>query len=95
MNVLPEDWVNDKTMKSDILFLWDEIDDETILDQFIIKPEVDTALYIPGAILWSVSRENSSRSGLNRLVSKKIYKQITIRNINTIRKIDNIIKGYE
>lgn len=95
MNVLPEDWVNDKTMKSDILFLWDEIDDETILDQFIIKPEVDTALYVSGTILWSVSRENSSRSGLNRLVSKKIYKKVTIRNVNTVRKIFNIMKGVD
>lgn len=95
MNALPEDWVNDKTMKSDVLFLWDEIDDETILDQFILKPEIDTALYVPGAILWSVSRENSSRSGLNRLVSKKIYKKVTIRNVNTTRKIFNIMKGVE
>lgn len=95
MNALPEDWVNDKTMKSDVLFLWDEIDDETILDQFILKPEIDTALYVPGAILWLVSRENSSRSGLNRLVSKKIYKKVTIRNVNTTRKIFNIMKGVE
>lgn len=95
MNRLPEDWVNDKTMKSDVLFLWDEIDDEMNLDQFIIRPEIDTVFYVPGAILWSVSRENTSKSGLNRIVSKKIYKQITIRNVNTVRKIFSMMKEFE
>lgn len=95
MNRLPEDWVNDKTMKSDVLFLWDDIDDEMNLDQFIIRPEIDTVIYVSGTILWSVSRENASKSGLNRIVSKKIYKQITIRNVNTVRKIFSMMNEFE
>lgn len=95
MNTLPENWVNDKTMKSDVLFLWHDIEDETVLKQFIIRPEVDTVLYVSGAILWSVSRENASKSGLNRFVSKNIYKKMTLRNVNTVRKIFSIMKELE
>lgn len=95
INRLPEHWTNDKMMKSDVLFLWDEIDEEAILDQLTIKPGIDTVFYVPGVILWSVPREHAAKSGLNRLASKKIYKKMTIRNINTVRRIFNIMKGVE
>lgn len=29
INAIPDTWKNDKDMKSDVMFLWDEIDDES------------------------------------------------------------------
>ncbi|MFS0646816.1 hypothetical protein [Siminovitchia sp. 179-K 8D1 HS] len=40
-------------MKSDVLFLWDDIDNEFVLDKLIIKQEIDMVKYSTGAILWS------------------------------------------
>jgi uncharacterized protein (DUF1697 family) len=54
---LPESWKNDQQMRSDVLFLWDEIDDESVLSKLVIKPEIDTVKYVPGAILWSVEKK--------------------------------------
>lgn len=88
---LPDYWQNNKEMKSDVLFLWDEINDESILKEFVIRPNIDTVIYTPGAILWSVARENVTKSGLVQIVSKKIYKKITIRNVNSVRKIYNLM----
>ncbi|GGF26778.1 hypothetical protein GCM10010954_27290 [Halobacillus andaensis] len=92
---LPESWKNDKLMKSDVLFLWDDIDDETVLEELVIKSDIDTVKYIDGAILWSVDRNNVTKSGMQRLVGSKVYKQMTIRNVNTTRKIYELMQAVE
>ena len=88
---LPNSWVNDSTMKCDVMFLWQAIDMPEILSQLTIKPSIDTVLYFPGALLWSVDRKNATRSGLLKLVSTNLYRQMTIRNCNTLRKLALLI----
>lgn len=92
MDSLPESWKNDQEMKSDVLFLWEEIDNEFLLDQLSIKPGIDTVKHVPGAVLWSVDRENVTKSGLIKLAGTKLYKKMTIRNVNTTRKIYKLMQ---
>lgn len=95
MKILPESWKNDKTMRSDVLFLWEEFDRETVINEFKINKEVDTVIYIAGAILWTLDKANITKSGLNKLVGTDLYKKMTVRNVNTTRKIYEIMKGIE
>ncbi|MBP2239492.1 uncharacterized protein (DUF1697 family) [Cytobacillus eiseniae] len=92
IQAIPDDWRNDKDMKSDVMFLWDEIDDESILKELVIKP-IDTVKYVPGAILWSVDKENITKSGMTKIIGSKLYKQVTVRNVNTARKIYELMHG--
>lgn len=92
INAIPETWTNDKDMKSDVMFLWDEIDDESVLEKLVIKSGIDTVKYSPGAILWSVGRENVTKSGMSKIIGSKIYKQVTVRNVNTARKIYELMQ---
>ncbi|MEX2104256.1 MAG: DUF1697 domain-containing protein, partial [Bacilli bacterium] len=82
-------------MKSDVMFLWDDVDNESVLDLLVIKPEIDTVKYVAGAILWSVDRNNVSKSGMMKLVGSKIYQQMTVRNVNTTRKIYELMQNKE
>lgn len=84
---LPNDWQNDSTMKCDVIFLRPEVDSPLVLDQLTVKPEIDNVRYVPGAILWSVERNLVTRSGLMKLAGSDLYKQVTIRNCNTLRKL--------
>lgn len=95
MKVLPEAWKNDKDMRSDVLFLWEEFDRETVINELNIKPEVDTVMYVPGAILWTLDKVNITKSGLNKFIGTDVYKKMTVRNVNTTRKIYEIMKGLE
>lgn len=92
IEALPTHWENDKEMKSDVMFLWDEIDDESVLDELVVKPDIETVLYVPGALLWSVARAHQPQSGLAKLASKKLYKKMTIRNVNSTRKIYSMME---
>jgi uncharacterized protein (DUF1697 family) len=93
IHAIPDTWKNDKDMKSDVMFLWDEIDDETVLENLVIKPTIDTVKYIPGAILWSIEKKNASKSGMSKIIGTKIYKQVTVRNVNTARKIYELMEA--
>lgn len=80
-------------MKSDVMFLWDEIDHASLLEKLVIKPNIDTVKYVPGALLWAVEKKQYSKSGLSKLVGTQVYKQMTIRNVNTARKIYELMRA--
>jgi len=91
MTALPQEWTNDKDMKSDVMFLWDEVDGPGVKGLLTIKDDIDTVIYASGAILWSVDKVNQSESGMTKLVGTKLYKQMTVRNVNTFRKIHELM----
>jgi uncharacterized protein (DUF1697 family) len=87
---IPDGWVDDKTMRTYVLLLWNELDDRTILDRLPIKPGIDELMYTPGAVVWRVDRENVGRSRMNRIAGTPMYKKITIRSANTMRKLNEL-----
>jgi len=87
LDAIPPDWSNDKEQKSDVMFLWKKDDNEGILEKILTAQGIDTVIYTPGAVLWHVPRSMQSRSRMNRLVGTALYKNMTIRNVNTVRKI--------
>ncbi|MCE1155193.1 MAG: DUF1697 domain-containing protein [Bacteroidales bacterium] len=91
---VPARWVNDTTMKTDVMFLWEQFDRPEVAQQLVIQ-EVDRVEYFPGAFVWNVDREQVTRSGMMKLVGTTLYKHMTIRNINTVRKVYDIIRSYE
>jgi uncharacterized protein (DUF1697 family) len=90
VDAIPPNWVDDKTMRTYVLMLWKELDDRGILDRLPTKPGVDDLRYTPGAVIWRVDRENVGRSYMNRIVGTALYKKITIRSANTMRKLDEL-----
>lgn len=93
IEALPVNWENNATMKSDVLFLWDGVDQKTLLEQIQPNPAIDTVKLVSGAILWTVSREKLNKSRLKQIISLPLYKQTTIRNVNTTRKIFELMNN--
>lgn len=90
---LPNSWVNDDTMKCDVMFLWESVDSKKVLDDVVIKENIDDVKYVAGAILWRLDRKNAGKSGIMKLIGTKLYKQMTIRNCNTLRKLVTLMEG--
>lgn len=90
---LPDSWKNDLEMKTDVMFLWAEVDNKKVLESIAVKPDLDNVVYIKGALLWMVKRKDVTRSGLMRLAGSPLYKQMTIRNCNTFRKLLSLMKA--
>ncbi len=88
---LPAEWVNNELMKCDVMFLWDEVDDESILRNLPMRKEFDDLKYIPGVVIWRVDRDKVTKSGLLKIIGTKYYKLMTIRNCNTVRKLSSLM----
>lgn len=84
---IPPKWANGSEMKCDVMFLWDSYNDKSVLEQITIKPEIDEVIYVHGALIWKVDRDNVTKSGMMRIVGTELYRNMTIRNCNTVRKI--------
>lgn len=87
---IPKDWQNNDEQKTDVAYLFKEIDTKKIIDELPIKKEFLTIKYVKGALIWNIKRVNYNKSNLNKLVSHKLYKLMTLRNINTARFLTNI-----
>ncbi len=89
---LPADWVKSATMRTDVMFLWPEMDHPGIID--LLGPKaVDRVRHVPGAVLWNVLDADYNRSALNNLVGTKTYKAMTVRNVNTFRALLALLRG--
>ena len=84
---IPASWVNDSTMKTDVLFLWESHDKAELLDNLAIRPEIEDVKYVPGAIVWRIDKVNATKSGLLKIIGTELYRNVTIRNVNTLRKL--------
>jgi uncharacterized protein (DUF1697 family) len=70
-----------------VLFLRHEVDSESILDELAPKPGVETLTYGPGVLYWSAKKSLLGRSSIAKLTSRPIYRQLTVRNLNTTQKL--------
>jgi uncharacterized protein (DUF1697 family) len=87
VKAIPAEWLNNAEQKTDILFLWDAYDTKKSLGLIKQCEGVDTLLYISGAIVWNIDRVYYSKSGMQKFIGTELYKHMTARNVNTVRKL--------
>jgi uncharacterized protein (DUF1697 family) len=90
-SAIPAEWSNDESMKCDVIFLWPEFASAKVIDRFQIDPRHEDIRYSPPAILWRVDRSYVTRSAMMKLVGTDLYAGMTIRNCNTVRKLDAML----
>ena len=94
---IPDDWTNDTPrpdksgQKTDVLYLFDEINTPNIFDELGYKSDIEKMIYVDGAVIANISRANQSRGSLQKLIGTKLYSKVTIRNVNTARKLAELI----
>jgi uncharacterized protein (DUF1697 family) len=92
IEAIPAEWTNDASMKCDVLFLQPDVDGAEILDELGPRPGIEDALYVRGAVVWRIDRENASRNRLTRIVGTPLYSRVTVRNCNTVRKLLELLR---
>jgi uncharacterized protein (DUF1697 family) len=83
---LPSSWQNGDKYKCDVFFS-DEFRTKKSVDLLPLTAGVEEVRFVPGAILCRIPRAKQSKSKLTRLVGTDIYKKMTARNVNTVRKL--------
>lgn len=84
-DAIPKEWKNDTAQRSDVAYLFPEIDLKKTIDDLPIKKEFMDIRYVKGAIFWNIDRKNYNKSRLNKIIGHKLYQFMTVRNVNTAR----------
>src|SRR6185503_13373467 len=89
---LPRNWNDDSGWRYNVIFLRHTIDSEKILAELEVKKDIEEVVYRPGALLWSAQVSDMTRTNMIKLSSRKMYQDMTIRNLNTTRKLYELMK---
>jgi uncharacterized protein (DUF1697 family) len=84
-NAAPKNWLNNEKQRTDVAYLFPEVDNKSILSELPMNKDFVEVSYVKGAIIWTIDRQNLNKSCLNKLIGHRLYKSMTIRNINTAR----------
>ena len=88
---LPSSW-NDDSWRYNVIFLRHTIDSEKILDELTPKGDHEQISYRPGTVLWSAKATEINRTNMQKLSSRKIFQEMTVRNLNTTKKLHQLMK---
>src|SRR5262249_6440386 len=91
VDALPANCVDDETARCNVLFLWPEVDRRQVLDELPWNPDIEEVTYLPGAVIWRYERRYATKSRMTRMVGTDLYRKLSIRNSNTVRKLHTLI----
>jgi len=89
---LPKTWDGDRRWKYNVIFLRHSVDSENILDGLKPKSDIEQVIYRPGTLLWSAQISDLSRTSMLKLLSQKLFQEMTVRNTNTTKKLYELMR---
>ena len=92
---LPSGWSGDSRWRYNVIFLRHSIDSEEIVADLPVKEDIDEITYRPGALLWSAQVKEFPKSYMAKLSSRKIFQDMTVRNLNTTKKLHELMKKVD
>lgn len=90
---LPESWGRAGDKKCNVIFLHHSIDTPAIVRNFKPKPDIEELQYYPGVLFWSADTSALTRSAMIGVSKSDLYKHMTVRNLNTVRKLYELMQA--
>lgn len=84
---IPETWKKENDLRCYIAFVKPPVTTKEIIKEIVPKEGIDFVDEGPGAVYLSTKLSGLTKSSFTKLASKKIYQDITIRNLNTTQKL--------
>jgi uncharacterized protein (DUF1697 family) len=85
-------WKPKAQWKYNVMFLRHAVDSPRVLDGIALKPDIERAVYCPGTLLWSASLKGFNRTAMKKMVGQPLYQEMTVRGVNTTRKILDLMR---
>jgi uncharacterized protein (DUF1697 family) len=88
-------WTMTPEWRYNVIFLRHAIDSRAILETLAPKPDIENVVYCPGTLLWSARASDITRTTMVKLSGKPVYRQMTVRNVNTTTKLAELMRRME
>jgi len=93
VNSLPKTWNGDSSRRYNVIFLRHTIDSEEMIADLLFTTDVEETFYRPGVLFWTSSvLTDLNRTQFQKLSARKFFQDMTIRNLNTTKKLHDLMK---
>lgn len=83
----PKEWSERNDIRCYIAFIREPVTAEEVAEEIKLKEGIDFLEIGPGAVYMTTLLSGLTKSGFTKLVGSKVYKDLTIRNFTTVKKI--------
>jgi uncharacterized protein (DUF1697 family) len=87
VKTIDAEWTPDPDWRYNVVFLRYTLDPNAVVKGIALDPDVERVVCCPGTLLWSARVSSITRSAMLKLSSRPVYQEMTVRNVNTTRKI--------
>lgn len=91
VKAVPKAWIGDGTLRANVAFLRRGTNAKQLVRELEPDPAVEEVKAVNGAILWATKREAVNRSVMRKLIGGAAYKELTVRNLNTTLKLQELL----
>jgi uncharacterized protein (DUF1697 family) len=91
VKAIPKSWVGDETLRANVAFVRRGIDVKQVVRELEPDAAVEEVKAIDGAILWATKRDALNKSVMRKLIGGAAYKELTVRNLNTTLKLQELL----
>ena len=88
---IPKAWIGEESVRANVAFVRRGTDARQIVRSLDPDPEIEQVKAVDGAILWATRRDSLNRSVMRKLFGGKVYKELTVRNLNTTLKLAELL----
>ena len=93
VKAIPKPWIGDGTLRANVAFVRRGTDAKAVVRDLEPDPAVEEVKAVKGAILWATRRDALNRSVMRKLIAGAAYKELTVRNLNTTLKLQELLAG--
>jgi uncharacterized protein (DUF1697 family) len=91
VKAIPKSWVGDKRLRANVAFIRSGTDARQVVRELQPDAAIEEVKVINGAILWATKRDALNRSVMRKLIGGAAYKELTVRNLNTTLKLQELL----
>jgi uncharacterized protein (DUF1697 family) len=91
VKAIPKAWVGDTSVRANVAFVRRGTDAKQVVRELRPDPAVEEVKAVDGAILWATKRDALNRSVMRKLIGGAAYKELTVRNLNTTLKLQELL----
>jgi uncharacterized protein (DUF1697 family) len=93
VKAIPKAWIGNANVRANVAFVRRGTDARKVVRELRPDPAVEEVKAIKGAILWATRRDALNRSVMRKLIGGAAYKELTVRNLNTTLKLQELLAG--
>ncbi len=89
---IPKQWKKDADIRCYVAFVREPVTVEEVVAEMRPKEDIDWVDAGPHVVYMTTRTSGLTKSGFTKIASSKIYKEVTIRNLNTLRKVVDLMQ---